>query len=94
MIEIEGIPRINFAQWTRVYGRIKDVHRHKVPDLSGYRKQKAGALAYLKDQLGHTPLGPIGDQDLQEHSSMLQQEGTSRRGCLNQQLDAVHMLDR
>jgi len=70
MVEIQGVPMINFAKWTRVHGCVKDVIRRKPPDVSKYRQKNARALAYLEDQLYNTPAG----QCLVELSSTVKEQ--------------------
>jgi len=74
-IEIQSVPMIDFAKWTRCYDRIKDVFRHKSPDISKYRQTKAGALAYLEGQLHGISANSTTDQRLEKRSiELVQQE--------------------
>ena len=73
-VDTNGIPMINFAKWTELYTCIKDVLRHKPPDVSDYRQTKAGVLAYLECQLRGISLDSTMDQDLEEIGIKLREE--------------------
>jgi hypothetical protein len=74
IVDIDGIPMINFAKWTRFHACIKDVFRHKPPDVSKYREAKAGMLAYMEQQLRGISTGPAMDKALQERASKLREK--------------------
>lgn len=73
-VEMHGVPMINFVKWTNFHDRLKDVLKHKPPDVSRYRQTKAEVLAYLKDQLRRTP-----------SSRVVAEYSKKRRGVLEQQ---------
>ena len=73
-VDADGIPMINFTKWAEFYTCLKDVLRHKPPDVSKYRQTTAGVLAYLEQQLGDISLGPTMDQDLEKRSHKLCEE--------------------
>ena len=90
-VEVNGITMINFAKWTEFHACIKEVLRHKPPDISKYRQTKARALAYLTGQLRDISLGFTMDQDLERRSSKLrQQEDLDRQqGVKSQRLSIL-----
>jgi len=74
IVETQSVPMINFAMWTRFHDRMKEVSRHKPPDVSKYRQTKAGALAYLEEQLRGIAARPITNHRLEELSRKLWQQ--------------------
>lgn len=75
-VDVDGI-RINFAKWAQFRVCINDVHRHKAPDVSKYRQENAGVLAYLEQQLHGVRLGPT--MNLEARSQELQREEDQNR---------------
>jgi hypothetical protein len=72
---VNGSPMINFAKWMEFHTCLKDVIRHKPPDISQYRQTNAKALEYLESQLHGIPPGSTIDQDLEKRSrEILEQE--------------------
>jgi hypothetical protein len=74
VVNIYGVPMINFAKWTRLHACIKNVLRHKPPDLSAYHQTKAEVMAYLEHQLLRISVGSVVDQALEERSCKLRQQ--------------------
>jgi hypothetical protein len=71
VVDVDDIPTINFSRaWTEFYTSLKDIFRHKPPDLSKYRT-KAEVLAYLERELSDISLHLTTDQDLEKQSSKL-----------------------
>ncbi|KAF5386738.1 hypothetical protein D9615_001785 [Tricholomella constricta] len=70
VVEVDGVPLINFERYIRFTDRIKEVLHHVPPDLERYRQQ--GQLAYLEHQLrGVQPKANI-DEELMQRSMTLE----------------------
>jgi len=72
--DVGDVPAINFGRWTEFHKCVKDVFRHKSPDVSQYRQKTAGVLAYLEHQLRGSSIGSTTDQDLDKQSGKLKQQ--------------------
>ena len=70
-VDIHGTTTINFSKWTKFHTCLKVVLRHKLPDVSKYRRASAGVLAYLNQQLSGVSPGPPMNLDLEKRSSKL-----------------------
>jgi hypothetical protein len=91
VVEIKGVPMINFAKWIGFHAYIKDVFRHKPPDFGQYRQMKAGVLTYLEQQLRNISVGSDADQALEDRSSSLKQKEEVMRQLRIPELNAVGM---
>ncbi|KAF8061461.1 hypothetical protein FPV67DRAFT_1509075 [Lyophyllum atratum] len=70
VMEVDGIPLINFERYIRFTDRIKEVLHYIPPDLERYRQQ--GQLAYLEHQLRSVQLNPNIDEELMQRSMTLE----------------------
>jgi hypothetical protein len=91
VVEIKGVTMVNFAKWAGFHAYIKDVLRHKPPDVSHYRQTKAGVLAYLEHQLRGISVGSVVDQALEERSCTLGRQEEVMRQLRIPELNAVGM---
>jgi hypothetical protein len=91
VMEIKGVPMINFAKWIGFHAYIKDIFRYKPPDVSQYHQTKAGVLAYLEHQLRGISVGSAVDQALEERSRKLGQKEEVMRQLRIPELHAVGM---
>jgi len=89
VIEIKGVPMINFTKWIGFHTYAKEVFRHKPPDVS--KQTKAGVLAYLEHQLHGISVGPLVEQALEQRSSKLGQKEDVMRQLRIPELHAVGM---
>lgn len=91
IVDVAGTPMLNFAKWTRLCMCMKDVFRHKIPDLEVHRGLQAGTLAYLNKQLSAIPVGKKIDDMLEERSRVLEKKEDVMRQLRLPELSAVGM---
>jgi hypothetical protein len=91
VVEIKGVPMINFAKWIAFYAYIKDVLQHKPPNVSQYRQTRAGVVAYLEHQLRGISVGSVVDQALEGRSSKVEKTEEMMRQLRIPELNAVGM---
>lgn len=71
VVHANGMPTINFPKWTEFHTSLKDILRHKCPDISAHRQKKTGVLKYLERHLRDISVGSDMDQALEKLSRNL-----------------------
>lgn len=80
---------INFAKWRRFHAILRDVLRHRPPDISECRN--LGVQAYLEQQLHAISLSTFVDEQLESRSHKLAAEEEIMREAKIPELMAVGM---